>query len=160
MAWSPPHTYANLEVPNAALLNTDIRDNMRELWHEIAYAEWIGQILTTNIVVDTGAQTYTAVPIFIEFFAPAANSGASDAITVRLYDGATQLGVLARVGLSDVSVFAARRLTPTAGSHQYLVKVHGGSAGNGQGGVSGGTIGTSASTAYVPGFIRIMQKGA
>jgi hypothetical protein len=80
-------------------------------------------------VISSGAQTYTAVPHLIEFFCPQGVTGASTTSTVNvsLWDGSTDLGVIASVKNNtnvalNVPVYGRRRLTPTAGSHTFVVK--------------------------------------
>jgi hypothetical protein len=82
-------------------------------------------------VISAGAQTYTAVPHLIEFFCPQGVSGtsATSVLSVSLWDGSTDLGVIASVKNNtatamNLPVYARRRLTPTAGSHTYIVKAY------------------------------------
>jgi hypothetical protein len=155
------YTWVNDEVPTFAQLNVRIRDNLRELWRELLYVEWTGTFTPASVrptVADSGTITYTAFPIMVEFFAPAANSGSSDFIKLALWDGATDLGHIARVGGGgNMPVRVGRRLTPTAASHNYLVKLEGGSAGSGIGQVMASTGGAGN---LLPGYIRVMQKAS
>lgn len=161
MAWTPPEDFSHEEIVTATKLNANLRDNMKEVWREVAYVE-----VTSNVsvpgseaaptdVVSSGAITYAATPILIEFFCPdvAANTNAST--WVSLWDDTADRGRLFKVsadanGHGDSGIYAARRLTPTAASHTY--KIRGWNAGIIQAGAGG--VGT-----LLPGFIRIQQKG-
>lgn len=141
---------------------------MRELWHEIAYVEFTATVTTTTAteaapltVVDSGTITYAAVPTLIEFFSPklylyGGGNGAS------LWDGvgAVNYGRIAigeTVGpTSMVTCFLARRLIPSAGSHSYKICIW---TPNGPGPTSSAEAGVGGTTAFLPGYIRITQKG-
>lgn len=104
---------------------------------EVAYTERTSNLaLTTAIadIIDTGLITYLNVPYLIEFFCGKVDAAASAAGTARfsLYDGATDLGILAEFGnqtwgsgnfTPSGAVYAARKITPTAASHQYKIRV-------------------------------------
>jgi hypothetical protein len=163
MAWSPPETFANNEIVTATKLNTNIRDNMREVWREIAYVEFTSGVTlasgSDSDIVSSGAITYTAEPILIEFFSPSVLVPDATSGELRLFDGATNLGTLATVQTQDATsgslVFPAhlgRRLTPTAASHTYKI------AGRGASVVVGAGAGGAGVT--MPGYIRILQKGS
>jgi len=127
---------------------------------------------TTNVTVSatTGAGattvltgnsvTYTAVPILIEVFLAQVQPAADDSITVVIYDGSTELGIIgssSSVGSTTstdtliVPFYASWRLTPTAASHQYGVRAYRGS--------SNGTVvaGSGAAGASMPSFIRVTK---
>jgi hypothetical protein len=159
MAWSTPRTWVNGEVVTQTELNTDVRDNMRELWHEIAYVEFTADVSVTGVaeasptdVVSSGAITYAALPIIIEFRAILYDN-VSQAGSLSLWDGATDLG---RITQSQASVlirapvFTSDRLTPTAASHTYKVRMWGTATVY----AGAGGVGTKR-----PGFIRILQRG-
>jgi hypothetical protein len=86
---------------------------------------------TAHTVITGTSQTYAAEPIIVECFAPrftvTGTSGAT--IVVLLFDGATVLG---RMGLFSTPAGAALitgatlqyRLTPTAATHQYIIKAY------------------------------------
>jgi hypothetical protein len=156
VAWGIPRTWTNGEIVTQTMLNTDVRDNMRELWHEVAYVEFTADVTIAGVaeatptdIVSAGAITYVANPIIVEFFSPRVlvNTGG-----VSLWDG-TDLGRLGRSAgsaLIDGPFYAWRRFTPTAASHTY--KVRGWGNFTAEAGAWG--VGTDG-----PGFIRITQKG-
>lgn len=162
MAWTPPQTWSVSENPTAAKLNANIRDNMREVWRELAYVEFTANVTPTGTtsgapteIVSAGAITFTAEPILVEFFAPGASDGGSGANRTHfiLRDGtsvvADPLGFLDSVsGIIPVTLF--KRLTPTAASHTYNFAAYTGD----------GVGSTIHADADAPGFIRIMQKGS
>ena len=74
MAWTDPRTWVNAEVVTFTVMNTHVRDNLRELWHELNYTEFTASVsvtatteATANTIVSSGAITYVAQPILIEF---------------------------------------------------------------------------------------------
>jgi hypothetical protein len=162
MAWTTPATFATNESPLASTkLNTHIRDNMRELWHEVAYVEFTSTVSVSSVaeasptdVVSSGAITYVANPIIVEFFSPrfmhsAASGGVSlwdtDAINVgRLHESAAT---------GATPMFVSRRLTPSAGSHTYKVRMWASNA------AGSAAAGAGVGSAFLPGYIRILQKG-
>ena len=166
MAWTDPASFSNLEVVTFTKLNTHLRDNMRELWHELAYVEFTSNVsvtatteATANSIVSAGALTYVANPIFIEFecYAWAHDTAVGD-LDLVLYDGSTSQGLLwehkfATSGGAIGGLRTARRLTPTAASHTYSIR---GFTNTGTATVSAGVGGVGAA---MPGFIRITQKG-
>jgi hypothetical protein len=162
MAWTTPATFATNETPlTSTKLNTHLRDNMRELWHEVAYVEFTAPVTLTNAthtelapadIVSSGAITYVANPILVEFYAPNYVPGGNGAI--NLWDGTTDLGrLIDNVAASPAGIYLPRRLTPTAASHTYKIV---GWANGGNGSVVAGAGGVGVE---MPGFIRIMQKG-
>jgi hypothetical protein len=157
MAWGVPRTWTNTEIVTQTMMNTDVRDNMRELWHEVAYVEFTADVTAINAthvegspidVVSSGAITYVANPIIVEFYAYSTDGNAN----LNLWDAATDLGRLGQGELQS-PVYATRRLTPTAASHTYKV-VAWATGANGVVSAGAGGVGTK-----VPGYIRIMQKG-
>jgi hypothetical protein len=161
MAWTAPRTWTNGEIVTQTMLNTDVRDNGREYWHEVAYVEFTANVGITNGVhteiapvdiVSSGALTYVANPILIEFWCPGYVAGGTGAL--NLWDGATDLGRLNdNVNVQMYPYKAVRRLTPTAASHTYKLR---GWANGGNGTVVAGAGGAGV---LMPGFIRILQKG-
>lgn len=139
-------------------MNAHIRDNFRETWHELAYVEFTADVAynATGVqIVTSGALTYLAYPILIEFFAPGWTVTASTTQHIlKLFDGATELGWLARWQSTNTLpfVYVARRLTPPAASHTYLVKAQGDSGSSINAGAGGVGV-------RLPGFLRITQKG-
>jgi hypothetical protein len=163
MAWTTPATYTNTLI-SATDMN-QIRDNLRELWHEISYTEFTSTVSVTSTnsasptdVVSSGAITYANVPHLIEFYAPQAAVETAKVLAVMLWDGTTDLGIIGQVGnaASNVapSVFLARRLTPSAASHTYRIRAY----------VSAGTTttieaGVGGTGVLMPGSLRIWAKG-
>jgi hypothetical protein len=133
---------------------------------ELAYAQiTANKSITTSgavggdAVVSAPATVFDGSPVMLEFFSPAVTPAAIAAATVQLflYEGATVLSTFAVVsnpaaGQCYVPVYAARRFTPTAGSHTYSVgafrELGNGTVGAGPGGGLG---------QYVPAFIRITR---
>lgn len=83
---------------------------------------------TANSIIDGNSVTYDgSTRIKIEVFCPAyGDSGASFNGIINLYDGITELGVLAQ--LDSVSggfispIYGCRFLTPSSGAHTYHIK--------------------------------------
>lgn len=165
MAWTAPRTWTTGEVVTASIMNTHVRDNMREVWRELAYVEFTAAVTPSvgsfTDVVTSGSITYTAEPIMVEFYSPKVDLLDNGEILVALFEGTTQLGnVLRAQGNSssgaahgDTSGYGARRLTPTAGSREYKFRGYN---------VSGSNViqaGAGTSSNYMPGYIRIFQKG-
>jgi hypothetical protein len=161
MAWTAPATFSTSEVVTATKLNTHIRDNMKELWHEVAYVEFTANVASTTAtevapldVVSSGAITYVANPIIIEFGCNGYNANGSSG-ALNLWDDLTDLGRLHHIHTgTGYPYFRSRRLTPTAASHTYKVRLW--------------TTGGVSSTVYagaggvgveLPGYIRVLQKG-
>lgn len=154
-------TWTTGELVGASHFNQDVRDNGKELWREIAYVESSSSVSTTStteggggVAVTSGVITYAARPTLIEFFAPQFQSYNS---ILTLYDSASVLGRLGGTvsgssGSFDTPVMVARRLTPSAASHEYQVKLH---AVSGTARVAGGAGGSATD---LPMFIRVMQR--
>jgi hypothetical protein len=160
MAWTVPATFATNESPlTSTKLNTHLRDNMRELWHEVAYVEFTSDVTTTTAteaapldVVSSGAITYAAYPILVEVYSPYwLLNGAGG---VSLWDDATDLGRLWDGIAGNGAALLCRRLTPTAASHTYKARIWqtGGSTSTANAGAGGAGV-------TLPGYIRILQKG-
>lgn len=133
---------------------------------ELAYAQiTANKTITTSgavggdAVVSAPATVFDGSPVMLEFFSPAVTPAAIAAATVQLflYEGPTVLSTFAVVsnpaaGQCYVPVYAARRFSPTAGSHTYSVgafrELGNGTVGAGPGGGLG---------QYVPAFIRITR---
>jgi hypothetical protein len=113
------------------------------------------------LVVDGGTRSYDGTTaIIIEVYAPLiqAPAGTNLGIMLELYDNASDLGILCETytGATPANsittpAYARRRLTPTAGSHNFRIGawVHGGT----------GTVfaGTGLSGGFSPAFIRITR---
>jgi hypothetical protein len=129
--------------------------------HELDYVQFTSDVNLTgtneagaDTIVTGTSQSYAAVPIMVEFFTPDVGVGSTGgAIVVLLYDGGTVLGRLGVEILAAgqrIPIRATYRLTPTAATHQYIVKAYGPATGTPF--VGGGAGGTGAS---LPGFIRV-----
>jgi hypothetical protein len=161
MAWGVPRTWTNTEIVTQTMMNTDVRDNMRELWHEVAYVEFTTTASTTTHteaapldVVSSGALTYVANPIIVEFFGPLYSIG-NNVGALNLWDGSTDLGRLNGLNQNfSYAVHLRRRLTPTAASHTYKVVLW--TTGAAATSVLAGAGGAGVA---MPGYIRILQKG-
>jgi hypothetical protein len=114
---------------------------------------------TAHTCITGTSQAYEAVPTLIEVSSPHIGTpadAAGRAVIVLLYDGATLLG---RIGTFITPVAAetrfafrgAYRLTPTAATHQYIIKAY----------VTGGTgsfaAGAGGSGTNLPAFLRITR---
>jgi hypothetical protein len=174
MAWTEPRTWTTGEIVTKAILDTHVRDNLNEVWHEVAYNEITSGVSTTATteataatVISSSAVTFDGATLAcVEFFSPdvlpasvvneyvlgtlwVSVGGGADAIVGRLFFEST-----ATAGASHRSVMAVRRLTPASGSIVYRVKIQ----------VNGGTSGSvgagaGGATTLLPAFIRVMAKG-
>jgi hypothetical protein len=132
----------------------ELAERVEAIAQPLAYVERTTSLTVTTTVqqfVSAGAITYEAQPILIEFFAARCNSNAAT-MAVQLFDASTNLGDLAVfTGAIEAPGRAARRLTPTAGSHTYRIQALM-SAGT-------GTIwaGAGGPGGAMPAFIRITR---
>jgi hypothetical protein len=108
---------------------------------------------TAATIVSSGAITYTAVLTKFEFFCPQVLATGVYATIFNLFDGSTEISRLCAVGGSASSDYGplllARYLTPSAGSHTYLVKAWNAS------GSAVCTGGSGAAGNYPPIYLRI-----
>lgn len=159
--WTPPDDWANNEIVTHTKLNEQLRDNMKELWHEVARVEFTSNVGTTGAnteaspldVVSSGAFTYEAAPTIVEFACPGYSQTGSGALS--LWDGSTEICRLTNATISNFitpDVFISREFTPTAASHTYKVRAWGSGT---------GTVyaGTGVAGTHAPGFIRVLQRG-
>jgi hypothetical protein len=104
-------------------------------------------------IVSSGAITYTAVLTKFEFFCPQVLATGVYATIFNLFDGSTEISRLCAVGGSASSDYGplllARYLTPSAGSHTYIVKAWNAS------GTAVCTAGSGAAGNYPPIYLRI-----
>lgn len=160
MAWTAPAALS--DPPTAAEFNAQLRDNAKEVWREIAYVELADSVATTTgtesapvDVISSGILDYVAKPIEITFHCPGWNpSGGGGSIS--LWDGSTDLGKLIVVGTANMfrPVTCHRRLTPTAGPHEYKARIWTTGGASATAAASGGGVNNT-----VPTWIRIIQKG-
>lgn len=135
--------------------------NFLNTLREVAYAEYTTAVActattvgTANQIVALGAATYEAVPHMLEFYCPRMGPSGSGASHLILRDGTTVIGTLLDYTSASTPgpAYAARRLTPSAASHNYNVA----------GWVAAGTCTANAGTGgatggagdLLPGFIR------
>lgn len=156
MAWTPPATFGVNEIVTASKLNTHVRDNMKEVWHEVAYVEFTATVSSSSAVlvdvVSAGSVTYAGFPILVEFYSPYVAIVSTGRLAL-IGDG-TDLGNLAASN-ADGGTGGKRRLTPSAAAHTYKVQI----AGSGGGGTSSVVAGAGGVATNLPGFIRILEKG-
>lgn len=162
MPWVSPSTHVTNYKPTASDWNALVNNFL--FLEEVAYQEFITDIAvnatsvgTANVIVAAGSITYEAVPHLIEFYAPRWTAPAQ-ACNVILLDGSTVLGTLTQFVASQnhPDPYVVRRLTPTAGSHNYKVAAWLGGAGSGTMKASTGGAAGDAGT-FMPGFIRVTR---
>lgn len=112
---------------------------------------------TGNQVVSSGALDYDGQPICVEFFAPRGLTGNNSNLICNLWDGTTQKGRIAQIGVASAATTNTSgqlngfiHITPTPGPHTFLVKAW---RDNANGTINAGSGGDDP--AFVPGFIRI-----
>jgi hypothetical protein len=167
MAWTTPKTWTVGEVLTAANLNTHLRDNLGEVWRELTYVERTSDLSlssTANFdVVSSGSIAYTAEPIVVIFECAHFDCQGNSVNSILLYDGATVLGHLWRSNVTntgggsigaDSGVHCSRRLTPSAGSHEYKIVAQ---TDTPTATIQAGT--GAAGTDFLPASIRVMQRG-
>lgn len=167
MSWTTPRTWTSGEVVTDTILNTHIRDDLKETWHEVAYVEFTSPVTANSVietnpqfVVTSGTVTYSAVPTLIEFFCPGlALGGSSNTHGLSLWDSGSDLGRLldGTIVSSAAGVYPAfftRRLTPSAASHVYRIGIWSNSATN-----FIAEAGAGGASTKLPGYIRVLQRG-
>jgi hypothetical protein len=134
-----------------------IRDNLNYL-KDIAYVEFTSNVSitattegTAQTIVDSGAITYEAAPIVVEFQSADVVASGGGSLFILLQDGATVLGRMASYPANGRSpLFVMRRFSPTAASHTFKVTAH-----NSAAGTSTVTAGAGGAGTTMPGFIRV-----
>jgi hypothetical protein len=157
-------TWADTEIVTITKLHTQLRDRMRDMWHEKAYVEFTAPVATGAIlpnytlVVSSGALTYEAVPHEVEFFSPYIQVDPTLVSHYALFDDTVNMGVLGVHGdtwTTDISPgYFTRKLFPTAGTHTFKVMTGASAAGTFTTGA-----GVGGTNTVLPGYIRIMAKG-
>lgn len=109
-----------------------------------------------NVIIEGTTRAYDGTPVLVEFFTPGTYMSATSQVVFNIWDGGTDLGRIAGVINSAgylTPVHGRRKLTPTAGSHNFRVVAWlPGGSGNGQ--VFAGPGGAAA---YMPAFIRVTR---
>lgn len=136
--------------------------------YEIAYTEFTSSVSisattegTANTVVSAGAITFDGTAVYVEFYSPLVEPGATAGSSITLYillDGTSQ-GLAwfaakdntATLDRGEAGCFLKRKFTPSAASHTFLVAA---SRGTANGTVVAGLGGTGN---YMPGYIRISK---
>lgn len=161
MAWVQPSTRSTSYSVTAANWNEFV-NNFLHLT-EVNYTEITTSVTisattvgTANLIVSSGSITYEAVPHLIEFWSPRLTI--NSATNLILKDGSTVLGTLGTFSVATSSqggVYAARRLTPTAASHNFQVAAWVASTASTMVAGSGGAAGDG--TTYLPTYIRVTR---
>jgi hypothetical protein len=82
MAWTAPRTWVTAELVTAALMNTHVRDNLKELYHLIGsfggsdYS--VSPELTWNLMLAVGPVTVAGNPVYVEVAARMVSWAAGD----------------------------------------------------------------------------------
>lgn len=131
---------------------------------ELGYAEITANLTVPVVaeasavtVVSAGAITFDGTPVLIDFFCAGVTNASGATVIATLWDATTNLGFFGQDTLAGgsgvIPLRLSRRLTPSAGSHTYIVKGY--SVGGGAGTVNAGAGGGAG--AYPPTFIRITK---
>lgn len=77
-----------------------------------------------NTVITLPSHTFDgATSIYVEFFSPEVDIGASAALNIELFQDGTSLGFMYRTNVSSfIGCFVRRKLTPAAGAHVYSIR--------------------------------------
>lgn len=116
---------------------------------------------TATTIITGTSQSYSAVTTLVEFFSADVRSptaAAGNAVVIVLYDGATLIGRMGVIITPAAAILGwagtlSYRLTPTAATHQYIIKAHVSST-------TGGPIisaGSGGSGLSLPAFLRITR---
>jgi len=139
----------------------------KNVGEELAYTQITATVTITattaaaaQLVINSGTRNYDGTPIMIEFFSEYIEVPSGQWVVGELWDGSTDLSQHWEVGpggasgsMGSAGVLARRRLTPTAGSHNYQMR--GWLTGAGTGKVDAG-LGTSSGT-NAPAYMRITR---
>lgn len=132
----------------------------------LSYVEWTTSVPISPTTAATATTVVTAAAITgdgstqicIEGFSPSPLVGntATARLYIALFDGSTQLGVMADLGNAAAAFlrqhfYARRYLTPSAASHTYSLRAY---RFNTDGDVTAG-VGGSGDGVLMPGYIRI-----
>ena len=162
MAWTAPRTWVTAELVTAALMNTHLRDNLKELWRVIETVPH-GEVSNTvnggygNVtgvqVASLTSRTYPGYPVEIRW----STAYIYETVTT---DGGFAIGLDdAAPGLTTSNIIAwgvgnqqgggvySYRFTPSAGVHQYRIHIwqHNG---------TGADVATAG-----PGSLTLLERG-
>lgn len=159
MSWTTPRTYVAGEIVTAAMLNEQLRDNMKEVWREVDYAAITAAAnitattaATADTVITGATFTPAATVMLIEFSAPAIDG---TSIQVTVWEDSTDIGgIEINTTNGRVPGRGMLRRTPTTASHTYRIKAY---VSSGTGHIYAGAGGVASDA---PAFMRIMQKGS
>ena len=136
MSWSAPPVFTVGQVLTAAQQNI-LSDDLTYLKaNALDYKEVTTPQTSTattaaaaTAIITGNAVTYDGSTIVaVEFYAGAVQHSAANALVLlNLYDGATDLGIIARLATSATAatadfVSAKRQLTPSAAAHTYSIR--------------------------------------
>lgn len=173
MATNPPVTigpFTNVPAPGSGVKSDwpqQISQYVVDHATELLYAQITASVnvpTTANTdaagvtVINPGNVTYQAKPIIIEFFAVGVTTPPSAQVLLNLWDSNTDLGRIAQFinpnttgpGSLLTPVLVRRRLTPTAGAHNYNIRAW--CVASAAGTVSAGAGGVAT---YQPAYLRI-----
>lgn len=154
-------------TPDSGDLWWDTDEPVTHAGEELAYNQITTGVSLVNgsaaqhLVIEGTSRTYDGSPIIVEFYSPIvqAPGGIQLGSYITLLDAGTDLGVIGEVynnvatyGLA-VTVCARRRITPTAGTHNYRI---GGWVNGGTGTVYAGP-GGGGPTTFPPAYIRVTR---
>lgn len=108
-----------------------------------------------TLIMSTGSRNYDGSPVLIDAFIGAAQAPSTGSLVFSLWDGASDLGYFGIVGPPvslQTMLRAARRLTPSAGSHDF--RMYGWLSAAGTGLITANTGGPSN---WCPAFIRVTK---
>lgn len=166
MAWTAPRTWVTSETVTSTMMNTHVRDNLGQLWHELAYVEFTSGVLiaagvleaSPTDIVSAGAITYSGFPILVEFEAPGFTPAGATTGALNLWEDSTDKGRLTASSVTNATVPTlrlSRRYTPASGSK--TLKIRGWNTGGNNYTIPAGAGGVGTS---MPGYIRVWERGA
>lgn len=132
--------------------------------YTFAYVEFTSSVTANSVaeasatqVVSAGAFTFDGTAVDIEFFSPGyVHGGSSSTHGINLWDSTTDLGRLydgtVVASTSDQTGALKRRLTPSAGSHTYNVRIWESAATN-----FVALAGAGGAGVKMPGYIKISK---
>lgn len=129
---------------------------------ELAYDQITANVAVSlgtpgNLVIAGTTRNYDGQPVIAEFFTPEITnpSAGGNSVRIGLWDGATQVSEWGAINASAnptlIPMLLRQRFTPSAGSHNYLVRAY----------VTGSTCtvlaGTGTAGAVAPAYLRITR---